>query len=424
MSGRIVVDPGFGTRMRQIREERGLSLRNLERPTLASKSKLHKIETGVSKPTHETARLIDDALNAGGELIAMVHPHHPFVMPRREFLGTATAAAAVPEVVCHHLAAGTRIGDEVVRQLITHTARLRRLDDYLGGADTFGLFAREVAATTRLMQDGDFHESTGRGLLSVLAEQAQLAGWAAFDAGWHADAYRMFDLSLQAAKDAAEPALTGNAFAFIGYQRLATGRSAVDDLTTACEIAGRGATPRVRTLLHCRLAWAYASERQVREAERHLDLAAAALEEPRERPEPDWVYWVDDLEHRIMTGRCWAALRRPVRAITVLERAISAYQDTHGRDKALYLSFLADAYLDANEIESACMVASRAIDLCAGVGSVRPRQRIEFLLGRMNGDARPVVELRAKVEEWASSRSLSAIPSSGTPEIPELPASL
>ena len=70
-----VVDPRFGTRMRQIRERRGLSLRDLERPTLTSKSTLHKIETGVSRPTPETVRLIDDALQAGGELMAMVHPH-------------------------------------------------------------------------------------------------------------------------------------------------------------------------------------------------------------------------------------------------------------------------------------------------------------------------------------------------------------
>ena len=77
MSRCTVVDPRFGARMRQLRERRGLSLRDLERPTLTSKSTLHKIETGVGRPTPETVRLIDDALHAGGELIAMVHPHQP-----------------------------------------------------------------------------------------------------------------------------------------------------------------------------------------------------------------------------------------------------------------------------------------------------------------------------------------------------------
>lgn len=58
--------------MRALREERGLSLRALERPTLSSKSTLHNIETGAVAPSMETARLIDEALGAGGELAGMV----------------------------------------------------------------------------------------------------------------------------------------------------------------------------------------------------------------------------------------------------------------------------------------------------------------------------------------------------------------
>jgi transcriptional regulator with XRE-family HTH domain len=73
MRRRTVVDPRFGMRMRMLREERGRSLRDLELPTLSSKSKLHNIETGATAPSLETARLIDDALQAGGELVAMVN---------------------------------------------------------------------------------------------------------------------------------------------------------------------------------------------------------------------------------------------------------------------------------------------------------------------------------------------------------------
>lgn len=77
MRRRTVVDPRFGMRMRMLREERGRSLRDLELPTLSSKSKLHNIETGITAPSLETARLIDDALRAGGELAAMVYePGH------------------------------------------------------------------------------------------------------------------------------------------------------------------------------------------------------------------------------------------------------------------------------------------------------------------------------------------------------------
>jgi transcriptional regulator with XRE-family HTH domain len=77
MRRRTVVDPRFGMRMRMLREERGRSLRDLEQPTLSSKSKLHNIETGATVPSLETARLIDDALQAGGELLAMVREVPP-----------------------------------------------------------------------------------------------------------------------------------------------------------------------------------------------------------------------------------------------------------------------------------------------------------------------------------------------------------
>lgn len=74
MRHRYVTDPRFGSRMRALREDLGLSLRDLERPTLSSKCKLHKIETGQTNPSAETAWLIDNALDAGGELVVMVQP--------------------------------------------------------------------------------------------------------------------------------------------------------------------------------------------------------------------------------------------------------------------------------------------------------------------------------------------------------------
>ncbi len=73
------------------------------------------------------------------------------------------------------------------------------------------------------------------------------------------------------------------------------------------------------------------------------------------------MFWVDRIEVQIMTGRCWSVLRRPVRATVALEQALAVYDDTHARDKALYLSWLADAYLDANEVERACAATNRAM---------------------------------------------------------------
>lgn len=103
---------------------------------------------------------------------------------------------------------------------------------------------------------------------------------------------------------------------------------------------------------------------------------------PEEERQPDWAAWVDQTELGIMSGRCWTQLQRPLRAVPVLEDALSDFDDSHARDKSLYLSWLAEAYLMAGEVEHAAAVASRALDLFTGVASLRPRRRFFPLLVR------------------------------------------
>jgi transcriptional regulator with XRE-family HTH domain len=404
------VDPSFPDRMRQLRVERGLSLRDLAKLTIHGKTYLHELETGRKQPTTHVAKRIDDALTAGGELLALATTRG---VGRREFVAAAGLAVALPQTLLAH---GRQVGSEVPAQLSDRTARLRRIDDYLGGADTYRMYASEVDYTTHLVQDGTYSEATGRALLAVLAEQSQLAGWAAFDAGRHDDAGRMYHMSLAAARDAANSALAGNALAFLAYQELSLGGSGVDTATAARKTAA-ATTPGVRALLHFRSAWAHAMDGDVAEVEQHLGLGSTCLTERDDRPEPDWVYWVDQAEAEIMTGRCWTVLRRPVRAISILETVLAAYDDTHARDKALYLSWLADAYLDANEVEQACDVAGRAMRLSAGVGSIRPGGRLDVFLGRLEPYAMLpcVVQLRALAIEWSKRRRLTDVATPGTP---------
>ena len=84
-----------------------------------------------------------------------------------------------------------------------------------------------------------------------------------------------------------------------------------------------------------------------------------------------------------MTGRCWSVLRQPGRAISALAGALDRYEDTHARDKALYLTWLADAHIEDGDIEQGAAVARRAVVLCADVASARPRYRIAETLQRL-----------------------------------------
>ncbi|TCP56929.1 hypothetical protein EV191_101878 [Tamaricihabitans halophyticus] len=100
--------------------------------------------------------------------------------------------------------------------------------------------------------------------------------------------------------------------------------------------------------------------------------------------EPDWVFWVDEIEMDVMAGRCWTELHRPLRAVPALETVLCRFDPTHARDKALYLTWLAHAYIDAGEVEQGAKTAERALDLACGIASVRPITRVEEVSRRLS----------------------------------------
>ncbi len=300
---------------------------------------------------------------------------------RRGFMASAGIAVIQPSSL---LAAGRRIGADVPEQLSRRTARLRRLDDFAGGGDTYRLYVREVDSTIRLADEGVYSETTGRALRGIVSEQAQLAGWAAYDAGRYGAARNHYMTALAASRAAGNTSLEGNSLAFLAYLEWTVGGdSGVRFATAACEALGTDATPTVRALLADRLAWQHATSGNGSAADYALKTAEEAIHEDSDESAPDWAYWVDSDEIAIMTGRCWAELHRPLRAIPALEDALSRYDDTRARDKALYLSWLASAYLDAGEVEHAATITGRVLDLAEGLASVRPAARAQAMVRRL-----------------------------------------
>ncbi|MER6306480.1 helix-turn-helix domain-containing protein [Streptomyces sp. NPDC001739] len=400
----------FGTVFRIARSEAGISYSKIAAECDIKPERVGALARGHgSVTTFEKIAQIADALRIPGDMLGLAprawesttRAGRPPVesvrtltdsrdgedtVQRREFFkASAGAGLAVGLPEFSQISTGRRIGCAIPDQLRKRTARLRRLDDFLGGGDTYRVYLGEQLATKRLIRDGHYSEETGLALLSVLAEQAQQAGWAAFDGGNHTDARSLYETSYQAAAQAGDTALAGNALAFLSYQKVSEDRKAgIDIALAACRTAGPDAPPGVRALLHERLAWAYAVAGDVKGTEQALDDAETALNENDGMPQPDWVAWVDHNELRIMTGRCWTELRRPLRAVPVLEAALARYEDTHARDKSLYLSWLADSYVSAGEIEQAASTARRSLELSADVASVRPRQRLEPTLRRLH----------------------------------------
>ncbi|GAA1405590.1 helix-turn-helix transcriptional regulator [Catellatospora coxensis] len=375
----------FGEVMKVLRESAGLSLFGLAKRITWSKAAVGHAESGLRAPTPELARAIDRALGANGVLIAVAatmrtRRRNVSDVDRRDLLrllastGVATAAELGDSEV------PGRLGGTDVARALERTKRLRRLDDSLGGADTYGLFLAEVRSTEATLVGGSLSGSVRRQLLAVLAEQAQLAGWAAFDAGWSDKSTRLFAMSRQAALEAEEPALVANAMALDAYQRAFSGRVDVALARASCAALTDAVPGLVRALVFDRAAWSHAVAGDADQAEAALAEAAAAVESAVGSPEPDWAAWVDAHEIDIMTGRCWSVLGRPLRAVAPLESALSVFPDAYARDKALYLLALAEAYLHGRELELAAQTIRQAHMLTKGVASDRPRHRLNTTL--------------------------------------------
>lgn len=410
---RALVTHDFGTVFRLARSRAGISYSRLADACDLKPIRVGQLARGEGRvTTFDKIVQIADALRVPGHMVGLAprpwetgaSPAHTYAQEngptvrRRTVLQAASTvglAAALPAL--QRPATPTRMTTEYVTQLRARTARLRRLDDLLGGGDTYRVYLSEFQATKSLLRTVSTTDETRRLALSLLAEQAQQAGWAAFDGGHPAEASTLYEESMEAAREAGDSSLLGNAYAFLAYQTA--------DRAQAAEIAARscatinGGTPAgVRALLHERMAWACAIAGQPAETERALEAARSALAEQQDGEEqPDWAAWVDETELDIMTGRCWTELRRPLRAVPVLTRALDRYDDAHARDKSLYLTWLADAYLTAGEVEAAATVTNRALDLSIGVASVRPRQRLAPVLTQL-GQHRNVPAVRGVLE--------------------------
>jgi transcriptional regulator with XRE-family HTH domain len=89
--------PVFGAELRRLRTAAGLSLAQLAREVHYSKGYLSKIETGVRLPAPDLARRCDEAVLAGGALLALVPSRRQPRQPTETWdFGVAELAAPQP----------------------------------------------------------------------------------------------------------------------------------------------------------------------------------------------------------------------------------------------------------------------------------------------------------------------------------------
>ncbi|MFE9251335.1 helix-turn-helix domain-containing protein [Streptomyces sp. NPDC007088] len=280
---------------------------------------------------------------------------------------------------------GRRIGTTTVDGLAARVHGLRLADDVLSGGDLIAPAFRELRAAVRLYRESEHSEETGRGLLVQIGELGQIAGWIASDAGRGDDAEHAYRLGLSAARQAGDAPLVAQLAGSLAYHLTNSGREreGLELAKAAVREAGPDAAATTRALFLDRVAWAHTRAGEAQPALRALGEAHAALDATDGPPAPTWAYWVNREELEVMDARVFTELRRPLRAVPLLQDVLGRYDATHAREVALYRSWLAVALADANEPEQAAEEARRVINTSGDLSSERTAERARTVLHRL-----------------------------------------
>lgn len=359
----------LGGNLRAAREAAGVSLAALARRTHYSKALLGHLETGdrTVTPKHVTAY----ARALGVSVETLYGPPEDPVRVAHEWL-----LADSPTTI--HGASGRRVGPSLAAELERRVVDLRHLDDVITGRDLYPVVSKELSDAQRVVKDANYAEDTGRRLLTVVGELAQLGGWVASDAGQYVEAQRVYLSGVSAAQAAGDDVLAGQLLSSLSYQMANIGDPTDAALLARSAVKGASNAPPVaRALLLERVAWASARARDRELAWRALDAVDDSYESRSPGiGEPEWVYWLDRSEINVMAGRCLIELGDPVAAEPLLSNAIDTYATDHAREVALYRTWLAESYARAGVIDAARSVLGKAQKAADKLSSARLDLRV------------------------------------------------
>lgn len=286
---RPITDPRFGATLRRLRHARGLSLRDLGAAAWVSHSHLSELESGVKSPSVELADHLDRALDAAGELAALV---------------TTPPAAPDPDRLRHALAHPSRLDAQTVAALAELLAQQRRADDHLPADLMLPWVEPQRETVARLAR-----EARGRhapAIAAVAAEWTQFTGWLCAEARADGRAVRLLDRAHAEAVELDAGPLAVNAWDFRAYVARQRGewRPAARWSLAAADSPGATRLQRAQNLAHAAYALARCGDRA--EAGRLL-AQARDLADADDEPQPDTAYWLSTGFLRLGIGLALAA---------------------------------------------------------------------------------------------------------------------
>ncbi|QDY06842.1 transcriptional regulator [Micromonospora sp. HM134] len=324
----------------------------------------------------------------------------PAVLDRRGFLimhaGLAVAIAerwlaAEPPRINAALQGG-RVDADLLDCFEQRLPALRRMDASLGGGSVRSLVDAELRLVTDLLRHSSYSEASANRLLTVAAELGRIAGWASFDAGFHAAAERYWLAALHAAHSASDRAAGANILKCMSLQRVDTERpTEALRLAEAAWAGAKNAPARVRAMLTTRLARAHAVLGESVACERRLAEADTEMSRADDETNPAWASYFDHAEYSAQVAACYLLLQRHQASDQWLQQTLALQPAERSRDRATYLIWRADSVFNLGDIDHACALVAEAAPDVAASRSVRNHRRLLDIHGRLTVHRHPAV---------------------------------
>lgn len=195
---RDVADPLWPSTLRSWRTKRGLSMRQLAARVHVGKSTVCRLEAGTRTPSLDIAARLDEVLETGGELAALV-----------------TAGTEDDGRLAHALTGNGRIDAATVGTLTTRLAEYRALEDEVGAAAMLPTAAAHLTMMEDLLRQA--YGPHRAGLVCVGAQWAQWNGWLHLAQDHIRTGAASLDRALEWATESTDEDLTATVLSFKGY---------------------------------------------------------------------------------------------------------------------------------------------------------------------------------------------------------------
>jgi hypothetical protein len=301
---------------------------------------------------------------------------------------------------------GRKVSKAEVAALRATVEAFARLDNHFGGDHARQALIQYLRSDASGLLDGRYDERTGRELFAAVAEAALLAAWMTYDSGRaHGLAQRYFVQALRLAQAADDGLLAGSILDAMSHQATFLGRHReAANLARAARTGTAGqATATLTAHFHAMEARALAAGGDASGAGRALSEAVRVFERRQPGNDPDWITYFDDAELSAEFGHCFRDLDRSADAVTYAQRALDG-AGASIRSDFFVTMVLADGYLAAREVEQACAVARRALDIGEQLKSGRSVEYVRRFRQRLA----PLAEVAAvrELDEYGTERPL------------------